>query len=167
MSVIKRYAPEIFQGKLTHAAPGVAYSAGAEIVGSPLDYGIGIGRVAHFKYDFSLDGGVIGLVTIKTTAQLPINAILLDGMLKAVVAPVGASATIAFGTSAGSSASSILGATAITSFTLGTLVDIVPVGTAATAVKMSAAGNITMTIATTALTAGIVEGWVRYFVANG
>jgi len=70
---------------------------------------------------------------------------------------------VAIGTAAGSAANSILTATAITSLTLDAVLK--PTCTT-TPFKMTAAGKITFTIATTALTAGQIEVWVIYTVAT-
>lgn len=122
-------------------------------------------KMARAKYDFAVDGGVIGLITLATTAIIPDNAIVFGGLINPTTAPVGATATIAFGTSAGSSASSLKAATAIATYTLDVLLALVPVWTAASAFKMTAAGSITMTTATAALTAGVIEITVFYWVA--
>jgi hypothetical protein len=79
------------------------------------------------------------------------------------VAPVGASATVAIGTVAGSANNSILTATAITSLTLDA---VLKVTCTATPFKMTAAGKMTVTIATTPLTAGQIEAWVTYVPAT-
>ena len=163
MSRIKKYQREIGPGWV-HATAGSPAAQGANF-GPPTEYGVQLMRVAHFKYDFSIDGGTIGLINLAKTVVLPATAIIYDGMLKSVIAPVGAGASIAFGTSAGSAANSIKAATAITSFTLGALLDVIPVSTAAASVAMTASGSITMTISGANLTAGLVEGWLEYFVA--
>lgn len=124
-------------------------------------------KMARMKYSFAVDGGAQGLITpgAAFNSVIPDNAIILGGMLNPTTAPVGVSATLAFGTSAGSAANSLKAATAITSFTLDALVALVPLWTAATAFKMTAAGSLTMTIATTDLSAGVIELTVFYYVA--
>lgn len=145
-------------------AAGQPIATAAASLANPFGLGGGI-KTARAKYDFAVDGGVIGLITLATTATLPDNAIVLGGMINPTTAPVGATATIAFGTSAGSSASSLKAATAIASYTLDALLAVVPLWTAATAFKMTAAGDITMTTATAALTAGVIEITIFYYVA--
>lgn len=134
-------------------------------VTNPEAMGYGALLTWRAKYVFADDGGAQGLITPKQNVLIPDNAIILGTYLNPTIAPVGASATLAFGTSAGSSASALKAATAITSFTLDALVAGVPVMTAASAVKMTAAGYLTMTIATTDLTAGAVEITCVGFVA--
>lgn len=122
-------------------------------------------KVAHAIFDFSVDGGVTGLITPVSTAAIPANAILVGGSVNVVAAVTSlGSATLAVGTSAGSSASALLAATAKASLTLAAMLNAVPVF--ATPVKMSAAGNITVTVGTADLTAGKVEIFIVYYVAS-
>lgn len=121
-------------------------------------------RVAHAIYDFTVDGGTIGLITPVSTAAIPASAIIIGATINSVVAGVGVSGTLSVGTSAGSSASAILAATAVASLSLDAILNGVP--TLAVPVKMTAAGNITVTIATTNFTAGRIEIFVYYVVAS-
>lgn len=150
MSVLKDY--------LRRVGPGFLPSNAAQ-------FGPGVPLLARAKWDFAVDGGAQGLITPKANTLLPDNAIILGGMLNSTTAFVGASATVAFGTSAGSAANSLKAATAITSFTLDALVAVVPLYTAATALKLTAAGRITMTVATADLSAGVVEISLIYILA--
>lgn len=122
-------------------------------------------QMARAKYDFAVDGGAIGVITLATNAIIPANAILLGGVINPTTAPVGATATIGFGTLAGSSAASLKAATAIATYTLDSLLPVIPVFTAGSAFKMTAAGAITMSIAVANLTAGVIEITLFYFVA--
>lgn len=114
-------------------------------------------------WDRANQTGLIGLQTLKTiigtTCTLPNKAIIRDVLFDVVTAPVGASATISFGLV---SAVDLKAATAITSFTLGALVAGIPVGTAASAIKLAADKNLTMTIATTNLSAGKINVQILY-----
>lgn len=116
---------------------------------------------SYFRYDFAVDGGAIGAITPKLCEQLPINAIMIGGTFDVTTAVTSlGSATVAIGTTAGSSASALLAATAKASLTLAALVNGVP--TLAVPVKLSAAGYPQITVGTAALTAGVIEGWVYY-----
>jgi hypothetical protein len=122
-------------------------------------------RVAKAIYSFATDGGAQGLITPKRTASLPKNAVIVGGTINSTGAVTsGGSATLSVGTSAGSSATAILGATAKATLSANALVNAIPVF--ATPVKLSAAGNITVTVGTADLTAGVVEITLFYFVAN-
>jgi hypothetical protein len=117
-------------------------------------------RVARARYDFSVDGGAIGLITLAQSDTIPAGAIMVGGTINPTTAYVGATATIAAGTSAGSSASALKAATAVASYSIDALLNLVPVF--ATPVKMTADGTITITVATAALTAGIADYLVYY-----
>lgn len=124
-------------------------------------------QVAHATYSFAVDGGgAPGLITPASNATIPINAVIYNCSINSTTAVTGTSATVAVGTSAGSAANSLKAATAITSFTTNAFLQGIPVPqTASTWVKMTAAGSITITSATAALTAGIIEIFVFYFVS--
>lgn len=150
----------IFTNTGTTALP--VWTRGAMINSSAV--GTNFLQVAHAIYSFAVDGGAVGAITPVSTAAIPANAILVGATINSTTAVTSAgSATVAVGTTAGSSATSILGATAKASFTTDALLNGVPVF--ATPVKMTAAGNINITVGTAALTAGIIEIFVYYTVA--
>jgi hypothetical protein len=126
--------------------------------------GTGALQVAHATYNFAVDGGgAPGLITPAANATIPINAIIIGGTINSTTAGAGASATVSVGTSAGSSATSLLAATAIGSFSTNAKLN--SAATLAAPVKMSAAGSITITSAVAALTAGVFEIFVYYVVS--
>lgn len=131
---------------------------------SSKNFGLGLLRTARAKYDFAIDGGLVSTITPATNASLPINAVIVGAIINSTTAAAGATATIAVGTSAGSSTTAILGATAVTSFTLNALLN--GASTFAAPVKLTAVGSVTVTIATAALTAGVIEITLLYYVAN-
>jgi len=117
-------------------------------------------RTARAYYDFAVDGGAVATITPAQSDTIPANAILTGGVINSTTAVTsGGAATVAVGVSAGGSTTTILGATGKASFTL----DAVIISTtAATPVKMTAAGAITLTVATATLTAGVIEVIVTY-----
>lgn len=120
-------------------------------------------RVAHAKYDFAVNGGAQGLITPTDSDTLPDNAIIVGGQINSTTAVTSdGSATVAIGTSAGSSATAIKGATGKASYSADALLNVVP--TFAAAVKLTAAGTITFTIGTADLTAGVIEVFLFYVV---
>lgn len=126
--------------------------------------GINNMNVAHAIYSFAVDGGAIGAITPVSTATIPANAIIVGATVNSTTAVTSAgSATLAVGTTAGSSATSILAATAKASLSADALINGVPVF--ATPVKMSAAGSVNVTVGTAVLTAGVVEIFVYFTVA--
>jgi hypothetical protein len=106
-----------------------------------------------FLYDFAKHGGAISTITVGPKV-IPPQTIITSGIIRVVTAPVGASATVALHVS---SSEDIVAATAITSLTLDALLDVVPVGTAATSILVTAASQLSVVIATTALTAGKIH----------
>ena len=109
-----------------------------------------------------MDGGAS--CTPANSDTIPANAVVFGGAINPTTAVTAAgAATVAIGTSAGSAANSILTATAKASLSADAI--LVPT-CVATPFKMSAAGQITITVATGPLTAGVIEGWVLYAVAN-
>lgn len=120
------------------------------------------------RYDFSMQGGssaaAINLKNVVdgTNCELPSGAIITDGLIDIITAPVGNSSTIAFGS--GQAANDLKTATATASLT--GLVTLIPVGTAATAIKMTAIRKPTITIATAALTVGKFNVFIKYLLGN-
>lgn len=124
-------------------------------------------QVAHVIYSFATDGGAVSTITPLINANIPANSIIFGVILNPTTALTsGGSATIAVGTSAGSSTTSLKGATAVASYTIDALMAGTPVFTAGSAVKLSAAGSVTLTVATAALTAGVMEVFVFYVPAK-
>lgn len=125
-------------------------------------------RVGHAVYDFTVDGGShtvnSGLITPVRNSILPANAIIVGGFAKAGAALAGATATIAIGTAAGSSASALLGSTAgaLANWAADAIIPLVP--TMAVPLELTAAGAITVTIGTANLTAGQIEIFTFFVV---
>jgi len=124
--------------------------------------------IAWAKYSFAVDGGVVSTITpgalFNTT--IPANAVLVGGAVNVTTAVTSAgSATVAIGCSgAGGSTTTLLGATAKTA--LGLNIVLPTITTSAVPKKITGAGQITFTIGTAALTAGVIEVWVLYFLAS-
>jgi len=124
--------------------------------------------LAYAKYDFAVDGGTVGTKTpvASFNSTIPANAVLVGGAVNVTTAITsGGSATVAIGCSGtGGSTTTLLGATAKAS--LGLNVVLLTVTTFAVPKKITGAGGITFTIGTAALTAGVIEVWVLYFLAS-
>jgi len=104
-----------------------------------------------FVYDFSKHGGAISTITVGPKL-IPAETVITGCNIRVITAPVGTNATIALHLL---SSEDLLAATAITSFTLDALLVGVPVPqTAATWLLCTAATQLSVVIATTALTAG-------------
>jgi hypothetical protein len=125
--------------------------------------GLGILGVAHAIYSFATDGGAS--CTPALNATIPAGAILIGATVNPTTAPLAAgSATVGVGTTAGSTSTSILAATAKATLSIDALINGVP--TLAAPVKLSAAGQISILIATGPLTAGVIEIFVYYVLAT-
>jgi hypothetical protein len=140
-------------------------SIGQKIYNKNTATGISNLLVARARFDFGIDGGVVGAITPKFTVTLPANAVIVAGTVNSTTAVTSAgAATVSVGTTAGSSATSILAATGKASLTANALLNAVPVF--ATPVKMSAAGDVNVTVGTATLTAGVIEIVLMYWVAG-
>ncbi len=140
-------------------------SAGQIYIGGGPSSAAGLGAigVAHAVYNFATDGGAS--CTPALNALIPANALIIGATVNPTTAPLAAgAATVGIGTTAGSSATSILAATAKATLSIDAILNGVP--TLAAPVKMSAAGNISLVIATGPLTAGVIEVFVYYVAAQ-
>jgi hypothetical protein len=131
--------------------------------------GISLPKVAYARYDFAVDGGgAPGLITPATNSTIPANAIITSVVINSTTAVTsGGTTTVSIGLSAGAGgAAALLAATAKASFTTDALLAGIPIPNDATKwIKMSAAGTITLTSATTAIGAGVIEIFVFYVTA--
>ncbi|MEO0824930.1 MAG: hypothetical protein AAFY20_09350 [Cyanobacteria bacterium J06639_14] len=119
-------------------------------------YNAKVADLVLFEYDFAVHGGAIG--DIEVGPPSPSGTVILDGMLEIVTAPTtDTTATVALTVE---TAADILAATDTGSLSVG-LADVIPVGTAATAVKTTEERKVTVTIASGALTAGKIRGVLR------
>lgn len=122
------------------------------------------------SYDFAAQGGAVSTITLKDTstgasAKLPQGAIIRDCILDVVTAPTPTtSPTPSIAIGSGQAANDLKAATGAASYT--GLVACVPVGTAATAIKLTADRTMTMAITTTALTAGKFYVIVHYSMSS-
>jgi len=126
--------------------------------------------VCHAQYSFAVDGGAVGLITPANNCTIPKNAIVYQGIVEVGSTTTGSTGNVSVGLSAGAGgAAALLAATARGSLTTGLMFQSPPVQTTASAsntsyFKMSAAGTVTVTVSTNALTAGILDIYVFYVV---
>jgi hypothetical protein len=120
-------------------------------------------KYCHAQYNFAVDGGAISTITPTNGCTLPLNGIVVNSYIYVSTAGVGASGTMSIGWGSGGNKASLLGATAVASLTTASFQQslIVP-QTASTFIHLAAAAPITVTITTTAFTAGVVDIWVEY-----
>jgi len=115
---------------------------------------------AMATYDFDVDGGDTGDIALGVT--IPDNAIIIDGLLDIITPCVSVSdnGTIAL---KAQTAGDLLDT--VDADTLSGVEALIPVGTAATAIKLTAARELTLTIATNDLTAGKFIVLVMYIMS--
>ena len=118
-------------------------------------------KCTMWEYDFSVHGGAVGDITPTPLKSLPKGAIPIGGMIdvKTACASGTSAATIAL---KAETPEDVLAAKAVTSFTQGALLDVVPDGTAAKCFKMADYGGITVTIAGEDITAGVFVVYLFY-----
>ena len=132
----------------------------ANVLDSPRFGNDAVYFVQKVTYDFAVHGGAVGNIELDCT--VPENAVIVDGIVDVLTNPTsGGSATVALKVEG---AADLLGATAIASVT--GLVDTVPDGTAANAIKTTADRVVTVTVGTAALTAGKMNIFFRYFISE-
>lgn len=119
-------------------------------------------RVARARYSFAADGGAIGTVALMGAALIPANAVILAGLVNVIAVPVGATATIALGVEAAGDLQTAAGVGAAPWSAIGWAYATQTFTTAPDVT--TAARDISMTIATAALTAGVFDVYVFYIV---
>ncbi len=124
-------------------------------------------KVARGDYSFAVDGGAVSTIALTGGLLIPSGAIITRGFIEVTTALTsGGAATIAVQVEA---AGDICAATAVASWTAGRK-NILPAPTsgsltASTAVKTTAARDISIVIATAALTAGVFKVVLEYVEA--
>lgn len=112
-------------------------------------------HVVRGRYDFAVDGGAQGTIAITSGTPIPSGSTIVGGYVDVLTQCTGATATIACQVEG---ANDILSAVAIASWTTGRK-NVLPAPTSgaltsSTAVRTTAARNISIVIATADLTAG-------------
>lgn len=109
-------------------------------------------QVAYFEYDFAVDGGAIGEIELRGN-RIPAGAIITSGMIHIITAVTSVGAVeMTLGVE---DLVDVMATTLKAAMTIGAILDVVPVGTAATAILTTTAGaGVTLDIAEAAATAG-------------
>lgn len=125
--------------------------------------------VVKAKYDFSVVGGAVGSVNLRDltdstkTVTLPNKAVITTAYIDILTAMASAGGT---GTIALTAQSAGDLKAAVDADTLSGIVAGIPVGSAATSIKLTAERTLTATIGTEALTAGKFILFIEYFVSE-
>lgn len=111
-------------------------------------------KIARGDYDFAVDGGAAGTIALMGATNIPSGATILGGWVEVTQAfTSGGAATVAIQVEA---AGDIVAAAAVSGAPWSTTgrKSVIPVFTGATTVRTTAARDISLVIATAALTAG-------------
>lgn len=133
-------------------------------------------QVFHGQWSYARDGGASGSITLKDVdgkaGSLPAGAIVTDCILDVLVAPLSGNTyypKIAIGTGATTQDLKLVTTTA--SYTVSEMACI-PVGSAATAIKLAAAVTPVLyaatvsVVPTASLTAGKIDVFIKYLIGN-
>ncbi len=123
---------------------------------SPIIEGTTRPKSAVGEFDFAVDGGAVGAITLRSAEGnvIPAGSVVTGGYIEVDTAfTSGGSATVALSVEG---AGDLQAAAAVSGapFSSTGRKSIVPAGTGATSVKTTAARSLTLTVATAALTAG-------------
>lgn len=148
------------QWTLQYPAP-VSYAAS-----DTSQFGNSAEGICHFQWNFAVDGGAVGTIIPANNCSLPAGAIISSCSIYAsTAATTSASGTLSVGVSGtGGSTTKFLAATAAASVT-GVLQCVVVPQTASGWTHLTTAGQGEVAVATGALTAGVVDIWLRYEVS--
>jgi len=122
--------------------------------------------VAKYTYDFDAQGGVTGDITL-VGDPMPDNAIVWDGCVD-VITPLAGGASATGAVSTAQSANDLITAADVTGAPWSTAgaKAIVPVGTVASCIKMTAERKPKLVIGTADLTAGKFNLFLQYFLSD-
>jgi hypothetical protein len=107
-------------------------------------------KTVEALYDFAVDGGATGTITLRGDNTIPSGSVITGGFIDVETACASATGTMAI---QAEGAGDILAATGQAGLTTGRK-SVVPAGTGATSVKTTAARSLQVVIATAAFTAG-------------
>ena len=122
------------------------------------------------KYSFATQGGAVGAVNLlrdladsTSTVVVPDNAIITKVMIdiKTAIVSTGGTGTLALDSEGAGDLLAAVDGDTLSGINAG-----VPVGTAATSIKMTADNTLTATIATAVFTAGIFDVFVEYYLGS-
>jgi hypothetical protein len=146
---------------LDNSGPGASVRLGTQLADKTL-------HALRAQYSFAASGGAKSAISLLDVdgkpAIVPANAIVTDCMIDVVTAPTAtAAAAVSFGLA---SAADLKVLQVATSTYASGRVACIPVGSAATSIKVTSDTTATMTIATFPLTAGKLNLWLWYVVSQ-
>lgn len=116
--------------------------------------------IARCKYDFAVDGGGQGAITLFPDVAIPSGSLILGAYLDVQIAPVGVGATLALHINAADDIDADGAIDSAPWSTTGRKACDLALGS--DPVELTADRNVTLTISTTDLTAGVFEVLIMY-----
>jgi hypothetical protein len=122
----------------------------------PEDIAVRVLTVVRARYDFAVDGGAVGTISLTAGSPIPAGATIIGGYIDVITALASSgSATISCGVE---TATDVVGATAVASWTTGRKTILPALGsgslTNSTVIRTTQARAVTITVGTAPLTAG-------------
>jgi len=113
-------------------------------------------KVARARYNFAVDGGAIGAIDLLPTPSIPAGSYIVGGFMEVDTIVAGAGASVAVNVE---SAGDLVAAAAVSGAPWSTtgIKAVVPVFTAATLIKTTAARKVVATVSAAVLTAGAFD----------
>lgn len=128
--------------------------AGAGSINASDQSGAGGLQVIKGTYDFNVDGGAIGTILINQSPIIPVNFIVLGGILDPITTfNSGGGATVAVGIGSGANAAALKVAAGFAGYVGGTPLAMLPIWSGGF-FKTAADAPLSITVAAAALTAG-------------
>lgn len=119
-------------------------------------------QIARGTYSFAVDGGAVGAITLATSDILPVGAIITGVFVDCTtIVTSGGAATIAV---TGGGATLVTAATISSLGLNAALKGKLTLASSATAIKATTNTPIGITVATAALTAGVLDIFVEYII---
>ncbi len=144
------------------ANAGPANLLGTQIVSNKV-------QLLKCRYDVSVQTGAPGVYVNllgpdNKACLLPANAIIIEGMIDILTAPTSSGASAEIQISSGGSSGNLKTHAVITGYR--NRLDLIPVGTAATALKLASATSPTMVVTGGTLTTGKFNVFIQYLLSN-
>lgn len=113
-------------------------------------------KVARARYNFATDGGAIGAIDLLPAPMIPAGSYIIGGFMEVDTIVAGSGASVAVNVE---SAGDLVAAAAVSGAPWSTtgMKAVVPVFTAATLIKTTAARKVVATVSAAVLTAGVFD----------
>ena len=122
----------------------------------------GVVSAVRARYDFAVDGGAVGTIALVGATVIPSGAVVLGGFVDVITPPTsGGAGTAAIQVEA---ANDVVAAAAVSGAPWSTTgrKSVIPAFTGASSLKTTAARDVSLVVATAALTAGVFDVYLFY-----